>query len=111
MLDEVLALHSEQIDLFGGSHGIRDPGLLDSALNIPSASFGGAFLHPTLFEMGSAYLFYLCQNHPFIDGNKRIALKVALVFLGMNEVEIETTDDELVDLVLAVVKGKISKAE
>lgn len=111
MLDEVLALHGEQIDWFGGSHGIRDPALLDSALSTPRASFDGSFLHPTLFEMAAAYLFHLCRNHPFVDGNKRTALKVALVFLGMNDLEIEAAGDELVNLVLGVAKGKISKAE
>src|SRR5207248_2376813 len=72
-LDEVLAIHSDQVRQYGGSGGIRDVGLLSSALAMPRASFGGQYLHPSLHEMAAACLFHLVQNHPFIDGNERIS--------------------------------------
>lgn len=79
-LDEVLGLHDDQIRLFGGSGGIRDLGLLQSAIGNVAATFGGRFLHETLFEMAAAYLYGICRNHPFIDGNKRTAADAALTF-------------------------------
>lgn len=110
-LDEVLALHEDQIRRYGGTHGLRDQTLLSSALGTPSATFGGQFLHQDLFEMAAAYLYHLAQNHPFLDGNKRSALASALMFLWMNDVEIVTEEDSLTDLVLGVAEGRISKAE
>lgn len=110
-LDEVLAIHADQIDRYGGSHGIRDRAGLESALAMPQAGFGDELMHPTIFEQAAAYLFHLCKNHSFVDGNKRVALAVALIFLGINDIEIEATDDELVELVLGVATGEVSKAE
>ncbi len=110
-MDEVLALHSDQILRYGGSEGLRDPGLLSSAIAMPQASFGGDFLHPTLFEMAAAYLFHLTQNHAFVDGNKRIGLAAALVFLHLNGQAVESPDDDLFSLVLRVANGAASKAE
>ncbi|HYQ81440.1 MAG TPA: Fic family protein, partial [Anaeromyxobacteraceae bacterium] len=69
-LDEVLALHADQIGRYGGSPGLRDLGLLESALAAPRATFGGEHLHGSLPEMAAAYLFHLVRNHPFVDGNK-----------------------------------------
>lgn len=110
-LDEVLALHEDQIRRYGGSSGLRDSDLVSSALGPVSATFGGRFLHQSLFEMAAAYLFYLAQNHPFVDGNKRTALATALVFLWMNDVEVEADEDELTALVLGVAEGRTTKAE
>ena len=110
-LDEVLALHEDQIRRYGGSAGLRDAGLLSSALGAVAATFGGKFLNETLFEMAAAYLVHLARNHPFIDGNKRTALAAGLAFLWMNDIEIEAGDDELTDLVLAVAQGTATKAE
>ena len=73
-LDEVLALHADRIARYGGSEGIRDVGLLKSALAAPAATFDGGYLHPTLPEMAAAYLFHLVKNHPFVDGNERVGL-------------------------------------
>ena len=109
-LDQVLTLHAEQIHLFGGSLGIRDAGLLQSALGSVEATFGGAFLHESIFEMGAAYLYGICRNHPFVDGNKRGAVSAALTFLDMNGVEIEADEDEFYDLVIGVAEGRVSKA-
>lgn len=110
-LEEVLALHADQIERYGGSHGLRDPGLLSSALAMPEASFGGEFLHSTIHEMAAAYLFHLTQNHPFIDGNKRIGLAASLAFLGLNDLYLDASEDDLTELVLGVAKGEKSKAE
>lgn len=108
-LAEVLRLHDLQIQLFGGSSGIRDAGLLESAMGNVEATFGGEYLHQTLYEMGAAYLYGICRNHPFVDGNKRTAAAAALTFFDMNGVEIEATEDELYDLVIGVAEGRIDK--
>ena len=110
-LDEVLGLHLRQIERYGGSLGIRDLGLLQSALALPAASFDGRFLHANLEEIAGAYLFHLAQNHPFIDGNKRTAAISAIVFLRLNGLAPTFTEDELVDLVLGVASGTRSKAD
>ena len=110
-LDEVLAIHAHQIERYGGSPGIRDRGLLASALAMPEAGFAGEDLHPTLHEKAAAYLFHLVKNHPFVDGNKRVGLAVCLVFLRLNGVTIQATDDELVELVLGVISGQLGKAD
>jgi death on curing protein len=110
-LDEVLAIHSDQVRRYGGSAGIRDVGLLLSALAMPRASFGGQYLHPSLHEMAAACLFHLVQNHPFIDGNKRIGLAAAIVFLGLNDVWLESSPEELLEMVLKVARGEIGKPE
>ena len=110
-LDEVLALHQDQIHRYGGTPGIRDQGLLSSALGTVAATFGGEFLHPSLHEMASAYLFHITQKHPFLDGNKRVGLAAALVFLWMNDVEIEADEADLTNLVLGVAEGHVSKSE
>ncbi|MDP1825971.1 MAG: type II toxin-antitoxin system death-on-curing family toxin [Archangium sp.] len=110
-LDEVLAIHAESIRRFGGATGLRDPGLLESALAMPRATMFGELLHSTIHEQAAAYLFHLVKNHPFVDGNKRVGLGVALTFLGMNSIWVEASSDELVELVLGVVEGRVSKSE
>jgi len=110
-LDEVLALHAEATERFGGGGGIRDVGLLESALGTPQATFGAEWLHPSLPEMASAYLFHICKNHPFVDGNKRAALASALVFLGVNGMEVDASESEMHDLVLGVAAGTRTKAD
>jgi len=110
-LEEVLEIHVDQIKRYGGSSGLRDLGLLQSAVATPQASFGGEYLHATLVEMGAAYLFHIVQNHPFIDGNKRVGAATTLVFLTMNGVDISVTNDALVQLVLDVAQGNTSKTE
>ena len=109
-LDEVLSLHAEQIRLFGGSSGIRDIGLLQSAMGSVEATFGGAFLHETIFAMAAAYLHGICRNHPFIDGNKRTAVGTALTFLEMNGVEVDAGEDAFYDLVIGIAEGRVSRA-
>ena len=109
--DEVLALLADQIERYGGSLGIRDTGLLNSALAMPRATFGGPWLHGSLHEMAAAYLYHLVQGHAFIDGNKRVGLMAMLAFLGLNLLRLNATEDELIELVLGVAPGRVSKAE
>ena len=109
-LTEVLAIHRDQIDRYGGSPGVRDWRLLISALAMPAAAFGSQFLHTDLVEMAAAYLFHLTQNHPFIDGNKRVAAVAADVFLQMNGMKLTATEDEYAALVLAVASGDREKS-
>ena len=110
-LDEVLALHADQIARYGGRPGIREIGLLESALAAPKATFGGRFLHGELFEMAAAYLFHLVQNHPFVDGNKRTGLMTMLAFLGLNGRRLEADPTELTEVVRGVASRRVSKAE
>lgn len=110
-LDEVIAIHRDQIERYGGSEGIRDLGLLQSAIAMPMAAFGGQYLHTDLNEMAAAYLYHLAQNHPFLDGNKRVGAVAADVFLAMNDVELLAGEEEYADLVLSVACGKTSKSE
>lgn len=110
-LDEVLSIHTDQIRRYGGSHGVRDMGLLSSALAMPQASFGGTYLHGSLAEMAAAYLFHVASNHPFIDGNKRAALAAALAFLWLNDQRLEAEENELVDLVMGIAAGRLGKAD
>lgn len=110
-LDEVLALHADQIDRYGGETGIRDLGLLSSAVATPAATFDGQLLHSSPFEVAAAYLFHICQNHPFLDGNKRTALAAALAFLWLNDIEVIADPEALVDLVLDLATGTLTKAD
>jgi death-on-curing protein len=110
-LDDILESHLNQIDTYGGSHGIRDIGLLESAIAQSEASFGGQYLHADIFEMAAAYLYHLVMNHPFVDGNKRVGLEAALIFLEINDESLIVNDDELVELVLKTTAGQIGKRE
>ena len=83
-VDAVLAIHAEVLAAHGGAPGVRDRALLESAVAAPRASIGGQALMTHPVEIAAAYLFYLCRNHPFVDGNKRAALAAALVFLDAN---------------------------
>ena len=108
-LAEVLEIHRDQIDRYGGYPGIRDMGLLLSALAVPAVTFGGSFLHADLFEVAAAYLFHIVRNHPFIDGNKRTGAVAALVFFSLNDVEIEADEDSFEKMVLAVAADQADK--
>ena len=108
---EIIEIHNYQIENFGCASGVRDMELLKSAIGMPSATFGGTFLHPTIYEMAAAYLFHLVENHPFVDGNKRVGAMAALVFLDMNGIDFEASDEEFTAMVLRVASGKMLKAE
>ncbi len=108
-LAEVLEIHRDQIERYGGKRGIRDLGLLQSALAMPAAGFGGRYLHGDLFEMAAAYLFHIISNHPFVDGNKRTGAVAALVFLLLNGMEIKTDEDLFEQTVRSLAEGKVGK--
>ena len=108
--EHVVAIHEDQIRRYGGGLGVRDIGLLQSAMAQPRASFGGEWLHPTLFDMAAAYLFHLVENHPFLDGNKRVGTATTIVFLELNHIEINADETELADFVLEVAQGRINKS-
>lgn len=108
---KVIKIHDYQIEHFGGAPGLRDIELLKSAIGMPFATFGGAFLHPTLYEMASAYLFHLVENYSFIDGNKRVGAMAALIFLDLNGLDFDASDEDFTAIVLRVASGKMRKAE
>lgn len=110
-LDEVLMIHADQIQQYGGGLGVRDLGLLQSAIAQPQATFAEQLLHAGLFEQAAAYLFHLVENHPFLDGNKRVGAASALVFLETNDIETDVDEDELVAFVLKVAQGLVGKSE
>ena len=107
----VLSIHARQIERFGGTPGVRDEGLLESALAQPQATFGGQFLHPTISEQAAAYLYHIAMNHPFIDGNKRTAFAVMDTFLRLNGCALNLTDERAFDLVMRVAQGTMTKEE
>jgi death on curing protein len=107
----VREIHAEAIARFGGSDGVRDIALLESAVAAPQAGFGSESLYRDLIEVAAAYLFFLCRNHPFIDGNKRAALGACLVFLRLNGLEPKPDGPEWEELALAVAAGELDRTE
>lgn len=103
---QVLMLHTQLIESTGGSDGIRDEGLLDSALESPFQSFGGEELYPSIQAKAARLCYGLVKNHAMVDGNKRIGAHTMLVFLAVNGYELKYTQNELVDLILDVADGK-----
>jgi death-on-curing protein len=108
-LADVVRIHVDQVERYGGKAGIRDAGLLQSALAMPRASFGGEWLHREPHEMAAAYAFHLCQNHPFVDGNKRTALACGLVFLEINGISIEDPVGRLYEAMMKIASGSLDK--
>lgn len=106
---DVLQIHADQLERYGGPSGVRDLGLLESAVSMPRASHAGEFLHGDLFAMAAAYLFHITRNHPFLDGNKRTGAASALVLLDLHGIEMTASDDALHDLVIGVATGTVSK--
>lgn len=108
-VEEVLSLHEAAIDEHGGSHGVRDAALLDSAVAMPKQGFAGAFAHPIPFGMAAAYAFHIGKNHPFVDGNKRTAFIAAAVFLRINGWDLLADDNDAAEQFLAVATGVQTK--
>jgi death-on-curing protein len=108
-VEQVLTIHERVIAEFGGDAALLDRGLLESAVAMPAARYSGAFLHPDLPTMASAYLFHLCRNHPFADGNKCTALTSAEVLLLLNDHRLKATNRDLERLVLGIAGGRLSK--
>ena len=109
-LEDVLALHDELTRRYGENPGLRDAGLLEAALAMPQAGFGGQYFHEFPNEMGAAYLFHLVRNHVFVDGNKRVALACAILFFKINRVPYSITEEEAVELTLSAASGQIDKS-
>lgn len=108
-VDIVKEIHDAVLAGFGGSGGIRDEGLLHSAVAAPQATFGGESPFADLAEVAAAYLFYICRNHPFIDGNKRAAMTAAIVFLRLNGIEPAPDSDKWEALVLEVASSRLDR--
>ena len=108
-LDEVLQIHRYQIEHFGGDPGVRDLGLLESAVHQPCAVFDGRFLHEDLASMAAAYLYHIVPDHAFADGNKRTGAHAAIVFLGMNNVDVDYPTDEMEALTVGVATNQVSE--
>lgn len=104
--EQVISLHSQLIEETGGVGGLRDEGLLDSALNAPFQSFGNVEPFPSILQKAARLGYGLIMNHPFVDGNKRIGAHVMLVFLSLNGIELDYTQDELADVILGVASGE-----
>lgn len=106
-LEQVLRLHSQQLHGYGGDNGLRDRGLLESALARPAATYGGEDLYPDLPAKAAALMHSLVLNHPFVDGNKRVGAHAAIVFVIVNDWEFLAAPDELVEITLDVAAGKV----
>lgn len=105
-LTQVLEIHRDQIERYGGTLGVRDTGLLESAVAMPQAGFGDQYFHTDIFEMAAAYLFHIVNNHPFVDGNTRAAAMTAYAFLNLNDFDIDhALEGAFGDLVLALATG------
>lgn len=109
--EQILEIHSAAIRLFGGAQGLRDSALLQSAAAAPQATFGGKSTFSDTVEVAAAYLYYLCSNHPFIDGNKRAALGACIVFLELNGYVPSQDSEDWENLTLAVAAGLLNRQE
>jgi len=108
-VDDVRLVHDDQLTRYGGAPGLRDEGRLSAAVEVARAGFEGHRLHPDIWSIAAAYLYHLVRGHPFVDGNKRTGVASALLFLAMHQVEIDASDDELVEFVLDVASGNRTK--
>ena len=110
-VEQVLALHREQTRRYGGAAGVRDRGLLESAVARPAMTFGGEDLYHDLPAKAAALMHSLALNHPFVDGNKRVAAHAALVFAASNGYECTATSEDLVDVTLRLAAGAVAVEE
>ena len=108
-LDDVLLIHEAQLIKFGGAVGVRDQGLLESAIATPQASYGGEFVHADLFSMAAAYAFHIAENQPFLDGNKRTGVLAAVVFLELNGYIVDEPPLRFHDAMIAVADRRLDK--
>ena len=108
-VDIVREIHAEALKQFGGLHGVRDENLLASAVLAPQSTFGGKSPYADVVEIAAAYLFYICKNHPFLDGNKRTAMMSAIVFLRLNGIEPRPDSDEWEELMLDVAASRLDR--
>lgn len=110
-LEEVIEIHSDGIREHGGSSEIRDIGIIESAALMPQQTFGGEYLLASIYQMAAAYWHGLCMNHGFVDGNKRVALRAADVFLNVNGLDLMLTSDEAFDVTIKIATREISREE
>jgi len=108
---DIVDIHQILIEQFGGMTGIRDEGLLESALSQPKATFFGELLHPTLHEQAAAYLYHIAKNHPFLDGNKRTAYGAMEAFLRLNGYNLDLSNEEAYNMVMQVAQSEMTKEE
>jgi death-on-curing protein len=108
-LEDVFELHADSIAHYGGDIGVRDRGLIESAVAVPRQSFGGEYLHKTLFEMAAAYAFHIAESQGFVDGNKRAGLASATAFLAMNGHDLIEQDERLYTAMIAISARKLDK--
>ena len=108
---QVLLIHDQLISETGGSSGLRDEGMLDSALNAPFQTFGGEAVYPSLPQEAASLCFSLVKNHPFVDGNKRIGAHAMLVFLALNGIDLQHSQTELSDVILQLAAGEIEATD
>lgn len=110
-LAEIIEINFDQVASFGGTPGVRDEGLLESAISQPQATFGGEYLHSTIYAQAAAYLYHIAMNHPFIDGNKRTAFAAMDTFLLLNGYALNLTDEQAYAMVIQVARGMMSNEE
>lgn len=106
----VFTIHDDLLQRYGGRRGLRDRNLLESALAQPKMTVGGKYANKTLFDKAAAYGFHVCKNHPFIDGNKRVAFVLMDIFLQKNGWEIVAHEEEAYSMMIALASGKLTKA-
>lgn len=104
--ETVIRVHGKLIDTFGGSHGLKDEGALDSAIHAPFQTFDGEPLYPTIYHMAPRLGYGVIQNHPFVDGNKRVGAFLMEAFLSLNGIDLDFTQEELIDIILEVAAGR-----
>ncbi len=104
-------IHLDQIRRYGGLSGIRDINLLDSAINYPKATFNQLYVHADIYHMAAAYALAIIKNHPFVDGNKRTGLIVALLFLAYNGITLDASQEEIYEITMQIAESKISEKE
>lgn len=109
--DQIIAIHEDLINEFGGIHGLRDEGMLDSALQTPFQSFGGQELYPGIIEKAARLCYGLVLNHPFLDGNKRIGTMAMLIFLDQNHLNLNCSEDDLTEIILHLANGSIDNQQ
>ena len=110
-VSDVLEIHAHQVKQYGGATGVRDRGLLQSAVASPQATFEGRLLYESIEEMAAVYLYHIVKNHPFIDGNKRTGAVAAYGFLAHNNYVVVAPEKEFCNMVLGVAKGEIEQSE
>ena len=110
-IEAALTIHADLLQRYGGQPGLRDRGLLESALAQPKMTFARKHVHKTIFDMAAAYGFHVCKNHPFVDGNKRVSLVLMDIFLQKNGWEIVAHEEETYSMVMELASGKFTKPQ